>query len=114
MVDRIKVIEAEDNLDEPIDTADPIKVNEARKKYARTRADRLRFVEAAMTTVEGRAWFYDTLVRCKVVATPFENDAFRTAFNCGMQNIGLQLMQDIQDAAPENYIKMISESRKKN
>ena len=93
------------------DTSDPQEVNKAKKRASRTRADRLRFVEAAMTTKEGRAWFYDLLVRCKTISTPFVEDPYRSAFNQGMQNIGLQVLSDIQDSAPNEYIKMITENR---
>lgn len=114
MVNQVKVIQAEDELETPVDTSDPVAVNTARKRYARTRADRLKFVEAAMTTLEGRAWFYDTLVRCKVFNTPYDADPYRTAFNCGMANVGLQLLDDVQTVAAKNYILMIEESKTKN
>lgn len=114
MVDLVKQIEAEELQDEDYDTSDPQQVNNKRKKYARTRADRLHFVEAAMTTEQGRAWFYDIMVRCRVVGTPFVEDPYKTAFNCGMQNIGLQILDDIQKAAPEGYNKMIQENKTKN
>lgn len=92
------------------DTSEPEQVNKAKKRASRTRADRLRFVEGAMTLAEGRAWFYDLLVRCKVINTPFAEDPYRTAFNCGQQNIGLQILSDIQDSAPKEYAHMISEN----
>lgn len=112
-ISKIEGLVEEELLVETPDTSNPIDVNKQRKKAARTRVDRLHFVEAAMTTEQGRAWFYDLLVRCRVVSTPFTDDPYRTAFNCGMANIGLQVMQDIQDSAPENYIKMVTECRNK-
>lgn len=112
MVDQVERIVAEEALEQTVDTSDPVEVNKARKKDARTRADRGRFVEGAMTIPEGRAWFYDLLVFCKVIKTPFDEDPYRTAFNCGQQNIGLKIMLDIQDFAPEEYLKMITENRK--
>lgn len=107
-VDRI----VEANLqEESYDTSEPQEVNKAKKKAGRTRADRLKFIEAAMSMPQGRAWFYDLLVRCKVFNTPFQEDPYRTAFNCGMSNVGLMCLSDIQDAAPQHYIVMVNENR---
>lgn len=114
MVDKVEAIVAEELLEETYDTSEPREVNKARKKAARTRADRLHFVEAAMTTEQGRAWFYDTLVHCRVFNTPYSDNPYDTAMRCGMQNIGLRILADIQDAAPLNYITMISENKSKN
>jgi len=102
---------AAEEQEESYNTSEPEQVNKARKRDARTRATRLQFVEAAMTTEQGRAWFYDLLVRCKVVSTPFAHDPYDTAFKCGMQNIGLQVLDDIQTAAPSDYMKMITENK---
>lgn len=113
MGDPVKINEAEEAADEAYDTSDPVQVNQQRKKAARTRADRLEFIKAAMTTIQGRAWFWDTLVRCKVVSTPFNQDPYVTSFNCGMQNIGLQILDDIQTASPNGYIQMVSENKKR-
>ncbi len=111
MVDVVKVNEANEAAEETYNTSEPEQVNKARKKYARTRADRLHFVSAAMTTEQGRAWFYDILIRCKVFNTPFTNDPYDTAFKCGTQNIGLQVLDDIQTAAPKEYTLMIQEQK---
>lgn len=111
MTNPSKEIEQEILTEETPDTSDPIEVNNQRKKYARTRATRLHFVEAAMTTQEGRAWFYDVLLFCKVFANPYQDDPYKTAFTCGERNVGLNILSDIQEAASENYVKMISENK---
>lgn len=105
---------ANENLEETYDTSEPTQVNKARKRAARTRADRLQFVEAAMTTEQGRAWFYDILIRCKVMSTPYTDNPYDTAFKCGMQNIGLQILDDVQTAAPDDYMKMVRENKTRN
>jgi len=98
---------------EEYDTSDKEQVNRARKKASRTRADRLKFVEAAMTMEQGRAWFYDFLIRCHVFNTPFDDDPCRHAFRAGEANIGLMVLSDIQESAPDNYTKMIKENKSK-
>lgn len=95
------------------DTSDKEQVNKQRKRSARKRADRLKFIEAAMQHEEGRAWFYDILVYCKIFHTPFNEDPYITSFNCGMANVGIRLLDDIQTAAPDKYLSMINENKSK-
>lgn len=98
---------------ESYDTSDKEAVNKAKKKASRTKADRLKFIRAAMSHPEGRGWFYDVLVFTHVIRTPFvEGDPYATAFRCGEQNIGLRILGDIQEAAPEFYLNMINENQK--
>lgn len=113
MSDKVQETLAEEAREETFDTSDREQVNKARKKASRTRADRLEFVKAAMGLEQGRAWFYDLLVRCRTINTPFSTDPYDTAFKCGMQNIGLTIMLDIQDAAPDKYLTMVTEARGK-
>lgn len=100
--------------EEDYDTSDKEQVNKARKRTARTRADRLKFVEASMTLEQGRAWFYDFLIRCHVFSTPFDDDPYRHAYRAGEANMGLQVLSDIQESAPDNYVIMIRENKSKN
>jgi len=110
----IKQNQAQEEVDTSYDTSDNEAVNKVRKRAARTRADRLKFVEAAMSMEQGRAWFYDLLLRCKVISTPFSVDPYETAFRCGTQNVGLQVLDDIQTAAPEQYALMMSENKSRH
>lgn len=111
MVDPVRVNEAEEAAEETYDTSDPTSVNKQRKKSARTRADRLKFVSAAMDHEEGRAWFYDLLLVCHVLRNPFDADPYTTAFRCGELNIGTRVLDDVQTASPNNYLKMVSENK---
>lgn len=112
MSDLVKEVQAEDELEQTYDTANPEQVNKARKKAARTRAYRLEFVKAAMELEQGRSWFYDLLRRCHIVSTPYiSGDSHSTAFRCGEQNVGLQLLDDIQTIASDDYIKMMKENK---
>jgi hypothetical protein len=95
------------------DTSDKEEVNTRRKKASRTRADRLEFITAAMGLPEGRAWFYDHLMFCKAFETPYRSDPYDTAFALGHQNIGFKVLDDIQTAAPDKYLLMIQENKKK-
>lgn len=111
MADPVEEAVASDILDETYDTSEPLEVNKAKKKAGRTRAERLHFVQAAMTTEQGRAWFYDLLIRCHVFNRAFDPDPYIHAYKAGEVNIGLQVLSDIQDAAPTDYIKMVNENK---
>ena len=111
MADPVLENQFSEQVEEAYDTSDKEQVNKARKKYARKRADRLKFIQAAMQHPEGRGWFYDILTFCKVFQTPFKDDPHRTAFSCGEQNVGLRIMEDIQIAAPKEYLNMITENK---
>lgn len=111
-MDPVKVNQAEEEQAEAYDTSDPSQVNKARKKAARTRADRLEFIKAAMSVEQGRAWFYDILNRCHILRQPFvAGDPHSTSFRCGEMNIGAMILDDIQTAAPDDYIKMVRENK---
>lgn len=112
MANQVQQNQAEEEQELPVDTSNPEQVNKSRKKSARTRADRLRFVDAAMDTKEGRSWFYDILKRCRVFGTPYiSGDPHATSFRCGEQNIGLQILDDIQTAASDMYVVMVKEAK---
>lgn len=116
MSDPIATNQAEEESAEAYDTSDKEQVNRARKKSARTRADRLEFVKASMSFEQGRAWLFDVLNFCHLFQNPFvaggEDGARATDFKLGEFNIGLMILSDIQTAAPQDYLKMITENKK--
>lgn len=112
MVDKVLENQFAEENEEAFDTSDKEQVNKARKKYARKRADRLKYVQASMQFPEGRAWFYDYLIFTKVFDAIFTEDPYKTAFLLGARNIGLMLLDDIQTAAPKEYISMINENKR--
>jgi hypothetical protein len=111
MVNSVNIIEAEDLDEKPYDTSNPEQVNTSRKKTARTRAIRLKFVEAAMQHPEGRAWFYDQLLFAKIFSTGFDPDPYIMAFMAGQRDIGLHLLDDVQQF-PDLYNIMIKENKR--
>lgn len=112
MVDPVRVNQAEEEAETTYDTSDPQQVNEKRKKGARTRADRLEFVKAAMQHPQGRAWFYDKMIECHILNRSFDPDPYMHAFKAGEVNIGMRILDDVQTAAPDKYILMIQENKK--
>lgn len=96
------------------DASDPEAVNLARKKSGRKKQKTQQFITAIMNVPEGREWMYDLIVSCNPLGNPVvPGDTHLTYHNIGAANIGKKLLQDINDAAPDQYIQMMKESRMK-
>ncbi|MDE2233447.1 MAG: hypothetical protein KGJ90_05050 [Patescibacteria group bacterium] len=91
--------------------SDSAQVEEAKKLANFEKSNKSKFVHGAMQTEEGRKFFYDLLVFCSIFHTPFTADNNKTNFNCGKQNVGLKILADIQESAPDEYILMCKEGR---
>ena len=66
-----------------------------------------------MSDPTARDWVRRLLEHCHVFATPFTGLAATTDFNCGQQSVGLKLLGEIVNAAPDQYIQMMRESADK-
>ena len=99
-----------DELD--YDAHDPEDVAEATKEANRAMAKKLRVVEAIMSYEDGRAWMYELLgFHCHVFSentmrdTPERNGRFE-----GERAVGLRVLDEIMQAAPEMFWEMRKES----
>jgi len=94
------------------DANDEKQVKKARKQAEIDKAFELDVIKGVMQTIPGRKWVYTLLNRCHIYSTPFspgQQDV--TDFKCGEQNIGNQLLADVQEAAPDLYMQMIQEAK---
>jgi hypothetical protein len=108
------IAEAEMVAEKPYDAGDAEQVNEARKKAGRKKREDLDVVHALMQHAKGRMWLYEWLEACKIFSSPIvPNDTHFTYHNIGEQNIGKRLLQQITEAAPEQYMLMMQEAREK-
>ncbi len=112
MVDYPALKESEMLNEEAYNAGNKKQVNDARKKEARLRREELDFVRAIMDTSQGRKWMLNILNTCKTFTNPIvAGDTHYTFHNLGEQNIGKKLLQDINEAAPEEYTLMMKEAR---
>lgn len=89
-------------------------IREAEKAAELADTNRIAYTRQIMSTTFGRAWMHDLLLRCHIFHTPFVAGAPDTsAFNCGAQNLGLQLFGDVAANCPHEYTLMMSESSTK-
>lgn len=83
----------------------------AAEKAARlAERDRIHYLQAAMSTWQGRAWFCDLLEFCHLFSDPFTADALKEAYLKGERNVGLRIFADIITHCPDDYIRMMRES----
>lgn len=73
-------------------------------------AERVAYLKAAMTVVQGRRWFHDLLESCHLFADPFTGDPLREAYTKGERNVGLLIYSDIVAHCPDDFIKMMKEA----
>lgn len=94
------------------DSNDPKQVAKARKQAVFDEALKLDVVKNVLGTAAGRSWMYGLLERCHCFSTSFIAGApDASAFREGERNIGLQILIDIQNAAPDFYLTMIQEAK---
>lgn len=104
-----------DSLDpKPFDAGDAAQVKDLIRGAKSLALRRKEAVLKFMSDKEGRAWFYDLLVRCHIYQNPFSTDPLRMAANCGEMNIGQQVLIEIEGADPQLYLLMLKEGNEKN
>lgn len=94
------------------DANDTKTVNNARKKEARFRQRRKNFVRQMMQDEDGRLWLYDLLEFCNIYVNPLAPGQTDVTFhNIGQANVGRKLLVDINEAAPELYMQLMSDGK---
>lgn len=70
-----------------------------------------RGIAEALDTPAGRKMLWWLLSVSKAVAVnPFSGDPYHTAFNCGEQNVGQQVLARIIEVNPEGFLAMQKEN----
>ncbi len=112
MVDYPLTAEEELLQEEAYNAGDKQQVNNARKKDARERKEELDYIRHIMSTPAGRKWMMKLLNTCKTFSNPIvPGETHYTYHNLGEQNIGKKYLQDINDGAPDDYVRMMKESK---
>ena|SRR5216683_962852 len=96
--------------EQPFDAGDPVSVKRRRKDLGLAAHEQGLALAAVMATAGGRAWMYDTLVRCHIFSTSFHTNSLSMAFAEGERNIGLKFMADIHTHCPNRYNEMMQEA----
>lgn len=62
-----------------------------------------------MGSKQGRRFMWRLLGITRLFQNPFAGEVGATAFRCGEQNIGQQLLAEIHGLCPERYVEMLKE-----
>ncbi len=66
-------------------------------------------IQGIMSSKDSRSYIYSLLERSGMFTDMFDPDPYGHALNAGQRRQGLILQQDLLDAAPAEYLRMISE-----
>jgi hypothetical protein len=67
------------------------------------------YVKVSMNLPQGRTFFFWLLELAGIGQNPFTANALTTSFKCGELNIGQQILAQIIEVAPADYLKMLRE-----
>jgi hypothetical protein len=89
-------------------------IRRAEKLAKQAERNRVDYTKRIMSEVLGREWMHTLLIKCSIFSTPFVRGASDiTSFNCGSQNVGLQIFADVVTHCPTQYILMMQEASHK-
>lgn len=99
----------------PFDAYDADAVKKAEKRANRIKKKKLRVVQSIMSNEDGRAWMYDFLgINCHVfMENQMNGTAERNGRFEGERAVGLRVLDEIMQAAPEQFWTMRLEALKR-
>lgn len=99
--------------EQPYDASDPEQVNNRKRSAGRRKADERKFLREVLDKPAGRNWMWGLLEFCNAFDVGFvAGDPYATHLNLGMRNVGLKLIADISEVAPEAMTRMLKERGK--
>lgn len=64
-----------------------------------------------VSTAPGRRFMWRLInARCGVTSSSYSSDPYATAFGEGQRGVGIKLLNDMQEVAPEQYVVMLTEA----
>lgn len=90
--------------------ADTKSIRKAAKAARVAEAERQGVVLNLMSSPAGRSYIHDHLTRCHVFSSSFSASSLGMAFSEGERNIGLQILNDVMQFAPDQYVQMMREA----
>ena len=79
-------------------------MNKVEELRATFRQEELDDIKEIASSRGGRRFLWRLFSQCNVFSTTFSSDPYSTAFNEGQRNIGLIVLNDMMQAAPEKFV----------
>lgn len=92
--------------------ADEKQVRSAKKKEEAAADQDIKDVQYILSTRQGRRFYWRLLSFCNVFSLSFRGNAHtsHTFFNEGIRNVGIKLLNEMNEADPDAYSKMVKEA----
>jgi hypothetical protein len=90
--------------------ADEQQVKKAKQKEESLNDRRLNDIRYVLNDHKGRRFYWNLMRFCRIFETS-NADEHQIFYNEGMRNVGLKLLADLNEAAPEVYNVMVRESQ---
>jgi len=97
-----------------INTGDEKQVKKRKTKFQLVRENELEELKTILATGAGIKFFSRMLERCHMFATLSHLDPQQMAVQSGQRDLGLWLIQEIEAAEPNGYVKLVNERVKRN
>ena len=92
---------------------DEEQVKERKLQGRFNRKRKLAVVKELMGTADGRTFVHEFLGLCHLYVAVAGPDTHMTYFKDGERNVGLRLVNDLLEASPELYLKMLQEAQER-
>ena len=92
------------------DASDPRQVRERLNQLKIDERIKDEVLKKLLETREGRSWVHALLERTHIWRSSFALDALAMAFAEGERNVGLYVLADLMQAAPNQYLAMVKEA----
>ena len=92
-----------------LDAGDRKSIRRAEKASAIAERSRRDVTRMLMSSTEGRSYVWNKLTAAHIFSTSFSLEPLQMAFSEGERNAGLQLLNDIMDSCPDQFIEMMRE-----
>lgn len=87
------------------------KINKIKKRWQEEDENAIHeSIAALMKHPQGRKFLWWLLQVGGVGSQPFSGNALQTSFNCGVLNVGNQILEKIVSTSSEGYLEMMKES----
>ena len=90
---------------------DPLEVKRAEDRERVLKLQKTEDAVFVMSSVQGRRFVHELISHCKPFNSIWESSA-KIHYNAGKQDVGHFIMDYVETADPDNYIKMLMEAKK--
>lgn len=102
-----------DDLKKPLvqNAASASQTRDAKKREKRIGERELERLRAVLSTRDGRRWYWEKMAFCGIFLKHIPKDPYLTAYNEGLRNMGLQLLEELNELGPDVFTQMQREYR---